>query len=309
MTPSQRRKKLATFRAKKAKKGFSWPKIIVLLLTLFAFFGYILLTSRFFNKNSKLSVVINKGDQIIVSTFDKKEGSITNIIIPGETQVSVSRQLGTWKIGSVWKLGENEKLSGTLLAETVIKNFRVPVGVWADGPFYGISEGELLPVFRALFGYKTNLGVGDRVRLGLFSLGVPPIQIVNIDLSSQNFLKETKLVGGEMGYVISSGLPESLSSIFSDTQINSLKPRILIEDYQTKREAVDTLVETLEVLGGKVTSITSKGAKEFYCEVSGVDKYTIEKVASIFGCVEQGQTADNNFDLTIKVGEEFGKRF
>lgn len=282
---------------------------MALLLPFLLLFVYIFLTSSFFGKSSKLTVVVNKKDSVLISTFDKEEGSITNLLIPGETQVNVSRQLGTWKAASVWKLGENEKLSGVLLTETVIKNFKIPVAAWADSPFSGISEGKLTSIFRAIFGYKTNLGGGDRIRLGLFALGVPPTKTINIDLSSQNFLRKTRLVGGEEGYIISSNLPESLNSIFSDARINSLKPRILIEDYQSRGEAVSILAQTLGVFGGKVTSIAKKGSKEFFCEVSGEDKYTVNTVAQVFGCTKQVAVQETNFDLTVKIGEDFGKRY
>ncbi|MBI4157390.1 hypothetical protein HY502_00905 [Candidatus Woesebacteria bacterium] len=309
MIPAQRRKKLAAFKKGRDEKGFLWSKIVSVILFFLFTFVYILATSNFFGKGGILTVVVNRRDSLLISTFDKESGLITNLVVPGETQLNVSRQLGTWKAGSLWKLGENEKLSGVLLTETIIKNFKIPVVAWADEPFSKISEGEVMSMPKAIFGYKTNLGVGDRIRLAFFSLGVPPIKRVSINLSEGSSLKKTKLIGGEEGYLVSDNLPESLNSIFSDTKINSLKPRILIEDYQVKSGSVDILVLTLEVMGGKVTSIAKKEAKEFYCEVSGVHKYTVKKVAQVFGCAKGAEAQISNFDLTLKVGSDFGERF
>lgn len=309
MTPNQRRKKLAAFKNKKKKTPFSLGKVISLLLIFFVVFGYIYFTSKVYALSSRTTVVVNKNDGVLITTFDKEEGSITNLVLPPETQVNVSRQLGTWKASSIFKLGENEKLSGTLLAETIMKNFKIPVYGWADAGFAAISEGGFFSSLRGVLGYKTNLGVGDRLRLAIFSSGVNPTKRLTIDLSGTGFLRKTKLVGGEDGYLILGNLPQSLSSIFTDRKINNLAPTILVENFQTRTGAVDVVAGTLEVLGGKVTSIVPKEKKDFYCEVAGADKYTVQIVSHIFSCAKTKETKKSNFDLTVRIGEEFGKRF
>lgn len=297
MTSARRRKKIAALKKSKTKKGFSFRKLLIPLVIVLVGWVFIWATSRTFAKNSKVTVVEGRASQVYVSTFDRGGGRITNLLLPRNTQVNVARQLGTWPIISIWRLGENEKLGGTLLAETIIKNFKIPVTAWADERYLALSRA------------KTNLGVGDRLRLALFSLTVSPSRRSNIDLSETGFLRKTKLVGGEEGYLISEKLPQSLYYIFSDDEINSANLRIEIQNFSERKGGSETLVAVLEVMGAKTSAITKKESKDFLCEVAGRDRKIAEKIAKIFGCRLYSRTDGDNFDLTIKVGEEFAKRY
>jgi hypothetical protein len=297
MTRNQRRKKIAKFREKKNRRGFSFKKLLFLLFVIFGITFYVWATSRAFAKNSKLTVVVGGGEQVTISTFDRERGTISNLTIPESTQVSVSRQLGSWPAESVWRLGQNEGLNGTLLAETILKNFKIPVVAWADGNYLKFAWS------------KTNLGVGDRLRLAIFSWGVAPSRKTNIDLGTFGILKKTRLVGGEEGFLVNDNIPESLYYLFADPKINSANLRIEVQNKAINRNGAEVVTGVLEVLGGKVAAISNKESKEFLCEVSGRDKQIVSKIASIFGCETTTFDKSENFDLTIIIGEEFAKRY
>src|SRR3989344_673748 len=281
MTPQRRRKKIRSYKEKKRNPGFPLKKVLFPLAFLAVIFLYLWGTSRIFAGNSKITVAVNGREQVYISTFDRESGSVSNLILPPNTQLNVSRQLGTWKAESVWRLGENEKLEGVLLSETILKNFKIPVNAWAEFPFYATSEGKLTGIFKAFLPYKTNLGMGDRIRLALFSLGVPPAKRINIDLKTQNFLKKTKLIGGEEGFIISENFPQSLYYLFSDTKVNSANLRIEIQNHSGVGRGADLVAAVLEVLGGKAAAITRLSSEDFFCEVSGDDKEIVRKIAQI----------------------------
>ena len=192
---TKRRKKLIRLKEKKRKNKFPLWKLATSFLLAISAIIYLWVTSGFFRSSTKPTFVVNDENGAIVSVFDKQQGTITDIVIPGNTQVNVSRQLGTWKLASVWKLGENEKLEGVLLTETIIKNFKIPVNAWRDH----------------LSG-RTNLGVGDRLLFWFFSLGASSGDKREIDLANQNFLKKTRLWSREEGYLVSDSPPPYLSS-------------------------------------------------------------------------------------------------
>lgn len=108
--------------SKKKKKSYL-IFIVVVFLTLLAFLVFFLTRARYWDGKTKLSVVINERDNVLISTFDPTLEEVTTVKIPASTQVEVSRSLGSWKLGSVWKLGKNEKVGGRLLQETIVKNF------------------------------------------------------------------------------------------------------------------------------------------------------------------------------------------
>ena len=137
MTPAQRRKRIANFK-RKGKRPLA--RLIVVALSA-VFVLYLVLTTKYWNSKEKLSMaIISPEGAVVVSVLDPQNGEITNISIPKNTQVEASRQLGTWKIKSIWALGENEKIGGALLKDTVVKNFKFPVSVWADGEALGFAS-------------------------------------------------------------------------------------------------------------------------------------------------------------------------
>ena len=171
MRPAQRRKRL---KASRKKGGFPLVRIIVVLFFITVAFILVSFLTRFWDGKTKLTMAINtEAGDIIVSSFDPKTESVTNIFIPGSTQLNVSRQLGSWRAKSVWQLGLNEKLVGTLLRETVVKNFSWPLMAWADEPAMGFAKGDFLGTIKAVFTpFKTNLKIGDKIKLAVFALSV-----------------------------------------------------------------------------------------------------------------------------------------
>src|SRR3972149_6326651 len=129
MTPARRRKYLRL--KKRGRRSFLKPLIYIgLALILIAFFFF---NTKLWKLNQKLGLVINSPDgNVVVMSIDKQNEDITIIEIPATTQLDVARQLGSWRAKSIWTLGENEKLGGALLRETIVKNFHFPVLGWAD---------------------------------------------------------------------------------------------------------------------------------------------------------------------------------
>ena len=70
-----------------------------------------------------------------------------------------------------------------------------------------------------------------------------------------------------------------------------------------------TVGEVIEVLGGKVTSIVRQKGEDFDCLVMGEDKRIVKKVALIFSCDYEIDQPDGSFDLELRIGKQFGKRF
>lgn len=310
MSPA-RRKKLAKLRLSK-KKTRGKPAISGLVGTLSFFlfmFVAVLFTTRLWNESSKLSVVFPRKDgNIAVTTFDTTNDSMTTISFPGDTQVEVARQLGTWRLKSVWKLGENEKISGMLLAETITSYFKLPVYVWADEGFEGFLKTSPFSILKsAVAPYKTNLGFGDKVRIGLFSVRVKGFKKVNIGKEDLKFLKYVELVDGEEGYIASGKVSESLLAVFSDPLIANLNVRVQISDSSPGTYVGEEVGEIIQTLGAKVASIDKNVGTEEDCSVSGRDRYMVEKVSLIFSC-KNGESAES-FDLRVILGESFAKRF
>ncbi len=127
------------------KKRFSSVKSLGLILLFFTLLFFLIFQSSFWDSDSKLTLVVNKKDgDVLIAVFNPVVDEVTSITIPKNTQLKVARQLGTWKAGSVWQLGENEDLEGKLLQETITYHLKLPVVAWADSPAEGFASGGLV---------------------------------------------------------------------------------------------------------------------------------------------------------------------
>lgn len=298
-------------RQRKKTKGSKLLRIIILSLLLVLFFILFKnLGNGFWDGENKLSLVVSKPEFVEVIIFDPKPGSMTTIRIPGNTEVEVSRGLGTWKLGSVWQLSIDQGKTGYLLSETVTKNFMFPAYLWAGGEAEGFTKGDLKSVLGAVFaGYKTNVGLFDRVKIGLFALGVKNTNRINVNLEETSLLKETKLKDGVSGFTISGKVSEKLLSFFSDNEVSDLNLRMQVVDFTGKPQVAQKVGAIVEVLGPKVASISKEDKKDFDCVISAKKKFFGERVARFFNCSQDSKPFLGNFDLKIELGEKFAERF
>lgn len=306
MTPAQRRKRIANF-----KRGGKRPLARFILVALFALFAfYLVLTTKYWNSKEKLSLAMMSSDgTVVVSVLDPKNGEITNISIPKNTQVESARELGTWKIKSIWALGVNEKLGGRLLKDTVLKNFKFPVSVWADEQALGFASGDTLAVLKAmLFPYDTNLKMGDRLRIGIFSLGLGNSKRTDLDLAKSGYLKKTRLTDGEEGYTVSGKIPKDLLVVFSDPEISRLGLKVHIRDASGNSRVAQEVAEVIEVMGAKVAAVSKEPKASSDCSIRG-SNFFAKDVAKLLSCKLEKEGPEGKFDLELEIGDGFAGRF
>ncbi|MFZ5932832.1 MAG: hypothetical protein ACOYT7_02025 [Patescibacteria group bacterium] len=306
MSPVQRRSRLKNL--KSPKRGLGGPRFLWFLIFLFAVFLLLFLPTRF-GGNLKLSMVVaRETGELVVSTFDREGESITNILIPGSTQLDVARQLGSWKARSIYRLGVNEGLGGSLLAETMVKNFSFPVVAWGANEFAGFASGDLASIVKSLVSNKTNLKIGDKLRLGIFALRIKNPKRMNIDLSQGPYLKRVRLTDGEMGYTVTGVGFEKLFAVFSEPEISAKSLRVEIIDASANPKVAAAVGRTIEVLGAKVASVKKEAAQEVDCTLSGKDEILLKRLSQIYSC-EEKKSPLSNFDLEIRLGKEFARRY
>ncbi|MFC1625491.1 hypothetical protein ACFL1Q_00410 [Patescibacteria group bacterium] len=270
------------------KKSFNLLKVIIPLVLLITIFLFWFFSPKHWNGKDKLSLVIGGGGDIKVSVFDPVNSEITSFIIPADTQVTVAEGKGIFKIKNVWQLGIDEHLGGKLLAETVTNNFNFPVYLWK-------GEG------------KTNMSLVDSILLSFFKMSVKEVDKNEIDLGKSLYVKKQKLEDGEWGYVLNGTIPERLTVYFSDYTIAENTPRVLIEDATGKIGISEKMGEIIEIMGGKIVSVQKKPNNDTNCTIGGGKKEVVEKFATIFSC--QKSKDQGEFDVTIKIGRAFAKRF
>lgn len=305
--PARRRKR--NKKRTRGKKSFDWSKALIvfcvfIIIFLASLVFYIKTTSKAFVSNEKLRLAINANEYVIVSIFDPSGKEITNIYIPKNTQVESARSLGTLPLGNIWELGENENLAGKLLAETITRYMRFPVRSWADAGAVGFTKKEGSLLAASLFPYESNLGVGDKIRLGIYAFGVTGTKINNIYLADTSHLTEKKLEDASQGYVLSAHPKKEILSLFADPYISQKQARVVIKNKSDNGEIPKKMGEVLEVLGMKVANIKQEETQEIGCTIRTKDEKIAMSIADYFTC-DQEIVEDMIFSAEIEIGEEF----
>lgn len=296
---------------RKKTKKIQIPRFIKLFFILGLLSVLLYFYSEFWNGKDKLSVAIRRSSgEILISTFDPNVSEITNVIIPADTQIQLSRQLGIIKAKNIWQLGINEKLGGKLLTESLTNHLKLPVFVFADSNAEGLATNNVLSLIKAVITpYKTNLKIGDRIRLALFSIGIQNSKRVNIELDQTSYLKKSELIGGEEGFIVTGVYPRGLLVIFSDSQISNEGTTVIINDSTKVAGIAQNLGEVIEVLGAKVASIEKLKEEDIYCSVSSKNTDVGRKLASYFSCDISEKSPPGSFDVEFNIGKDFADKF
>ena len=311
----QTRKKTSRRVTRNKKKNSSktnygrWKFLIVLILVV-AFVVYLMTNNKFWVSGNKLTLVTTQGSDVHVVVYDTEIEKITTIEIPGDTLVDVPRSLGSMRIKNVWQLGENEGIGGMLLAETVTKNFRIPVVVWADERANAFSTGNYIYIVGAAFvPYKTNMNFADRFHLALFSIGVKDFKKETVDIRHSAYLKEEQLPDGNVGYVVTGRVPKSIAILASDNAFAKEGVRVAIYDGTNIPGYAEQVGMILEAMGGKVVSINKIDHSDD-CIVESNNDMVRKRLSMLFSCTGKGSGGlKGNYDVEFTIGEVFYSRF
>lgn len=286
-----------------------WKYLVVLVLVV-TFVVYLMTNNKFWVSGNKLTLVTTQDSDVHVVVYDTEIEKITTIEIPGDTLVDVPRSLGSMRIKNVWQLGENEGIEGSLLAETVTKNFRIPVVVWADEGANAFSAGNYVSVIGAAFvPYKTNMNFADRFHLALFSIGVKDFKKETIDISKSAYLKEEQLPDGNVGYVVTGKVPKSISILASDNAFAKEGVRVAIYDGTNVPGYAEEVGMIIEAMGGKVVSVNKVDHSDD-CVVEGNDDVVRKRLTMLFSCTGKSKgELKGNYDVEFTIGEAFYSRF
>ena len=291
--PARRRKQRLIKKNKRLNiKGLAFLVLATLVVLFILFFQK--------SKMEKAVVVYPLRDYIEVAVFDFEKGEIISIEIPDTTEVNVARGLGTWKIGKVWQIGQNEKLDGELLRETVVKNFGFPVAFWMDGDLGSWLIDNEVRFSKGMFSAKTNLNWAQKIRLKQLGFFAKNNEKSSINLANTSYLVRNEFLDGTSGYRITGTVPEKLFVYFGNKKIAQVGT-ILVIDGSGTYGLVESVSKTISFLGNKVTLVQDGQTKPIECEVAGQGALEIEK---LLGCkVVNSDT--QGFDLVVTLGENF----
>jgi hypothetical protein len=296
---------------KKPKRRFPW--LFVVLAFLFVFIGIVILIfsrSSVWDGKTKVGVSVQKDNgDVAVLVLDPASTSITTLTIPSETEVQASNQLGTWKIGSITKLGRDKKIKEDFLKNTVIKTFGYPIDEESGVVFLSLISGNPLKRIQTAFTNTSGFSVMDKIKIALFSLQVNEVRRFDIDLSKTSQLERVKLLDGSLGFQVSENIPTNIEAYFAIDNKISGNLNLLINNATSVNRYSLFVGKVFETLGINVTSIQNKDVKDFDCKVTGLSRDIVIKMARIFSCETDFSAPSDNFDIQVDIGTAFKNRF
>ncbi len=284
---------------------------IILVLIVVVIIIKIQLSENLWTGNEKLSIAIdNKEDGVVVVLLDPKHNEMHKFYYPENLEIEAARNLGKWKIGSLWDLGENEKVGGSLLAQSITKSIRTPVYSWSNQQLLSILDKGLLAIPQNLinFNNSTNLSIKDFFRIFRFVTSIDKVNIVTYYAENLNYISSHTLRDGTDGYVVSR-MPETrISSLFSDEYVLSQPNRAVIISSIGNNWKAKQIGEVFEVIGVKVAAIREEANEVKDCEISANDEKLAINLSRYFDCDYNTKTS-TNFDVEIRIGQGFVNRF
>lgn len=303
----QKRKVHLNFSLHVNKKILIYVSLAFCLLFI-VFFSLAIANRRFWNGQDKVAVAVNDGEGATILLFDPQYNEVITVSIPKHTQIDAAKQLGVWKIETLWELGKQEHVNGQLLADSITKYFRFPVAAWADKNALGLSEGSMYKLYKAAFGiYDTNLTLGDRVAMAWFSFKVSNARRSEIELSETGYLKKSILSDGSEGYIKVEPPPQKILALFADSDIAKSSFAVGITDRTGQGQVAKNVGQVVQVLGAKVAAVDWKEEEDFDCVVKGRNEVLRDRIAQLFNCKREDE--NTGFDVEILLGTEFAKRF
>lgn len=259
-------------------------KAVIALTVLVSIFLLIFLIfirpSKFWDGKSRFRMVTGSPEgKVNYLLFDPKRNELKVYPLSLDTEIEASYDLGSWKIGSLWKLGIQENRGGgKMLSQSLIRGYGLPV----EGFLEYEGEVEAFNVARRLiFTRDTNLSLRDRLNLAWFTLHTKIAD--GSTLTTQSII-----VTGEELNTITDG-------IVTISNTNSLT--------EAQSRAVNVLVSNL---GGKVLDFsTLEDNPDQYCSVRGKSTFA-QKLAHILQCEF---TFDTTETTRVNLGNGFSKNF
>ncbi|MBN1168832.1 hypothetical protein JXA63_02980 [Candidatus Woesebacteria bacterium] len=282
--------------------------IAILLITTISLIGFFSSDGEW-DTDKKISFVVNSDPEIVVTSIDPGSKEIYSVMIPAETQVEVARNLGQWKLGSVWDLGFNEGLEGLLLAETVTRHFYLPTYLYIESQDTSFLEGNLLSAVRILLSpTASNIGRKDLLKIIRFTSSVKNPNRKAVDLKNTNYLTQKQLKGGGMGYIKTKDLDQRIIAPFSNDYISGTISIVKIINNSKNRLVSSDLGKVIEATGAKVAQVVNNEESQGNCMVSSKDVEIGEYYSKLFSC-DYERSSNDNFDVVITLNQDFVDRY
>lgn len=219
---------------RKQKKNTKVSLLIVLALALLLFLPLFIFWKVY---DIDKFTYVNKTDDgsaeiIIVDTDSDK---VIRYLIASDTQLDSAREYGNYKMVSLWNLSKKEDNSGSLITETITKNYFIPIYLWKNNTKSNLNVYQRIKSFLI---EKKSSGYDDTFKSSKlpnsilinfvnpeFSENIPTVNIEDLTGSydtAQNVSKIVEIMGGKIT-LNSKGYDENFDCVITSKDLSRAK--------------------------------------------------------------------------------------
>lgn len=273
---------------------------------------------RLWIPGARFTVLVAEEDPTLYS-YNPKSKELFIISFPANTEVEAARGLGTYLLGKLWALGEQENLSGELLASSVSRVFGLPIDGWMGpgGKSFFEPAGLSWPAvfLKAVFSGlgETNLTFFDRLNTLLEVAPVSRVYRKEISLEDKKVIVKSRLSDGVAGFKV---VPEQARVVFEvlqDEAVFEEGKTVEIVNATDKTGLGTSVAGVLSTLGARVVGTQTRREDVDDCVVrfkkSAAGSLTARKIVGILKCGREEKDSGAFADIEVLLGEKFAKRF
>lgn len=295
--------------------------VFALLLFFSLSAGYLLVIGNAIPKVETLLVISDPPVLVSVDFSSKKEKAVNFVLLPNKLETKSAWGYGNYRLESIYKLGEQEKIGGgQLLAESLQVSFGIPVSGWIDLRATNISGSPgklwLLSVFRKALFRKGSMNLPTKEAifwlLSIIKTGGVEYKVHDIEkdgLTYEEIIENRSLLG-----INTEKINQKYPWLFFDRELESEGMAIAVLNGSDHAGLASAAKKVIELMSGHVVLLADYPESAAGCvlktrkEIS--KSLTVLKLSRVFGCdiIHEDMRQNYRADVVIILGSEYSKR-
>jgi len=286
---------------------------------------------RVWKGDGRITIALKTGQSsstssgVYVVSFLESEKAVSVVSFPAGIQVDTSGGHGSWKIESLYPLGELNGKGGELLRRSLSEFLGVPIQGWIvdEKTDPALNREEVIRDLQQILGKSlftpkiTNLSLWDGSRLLLTLLFTNTSVGDWVDLSQTKILTQRHLPDGSQSFSADPALVDRLSQqLFSQPQLIDEALSIAVVNATDHQGLGTRAARLIANSGGEIVGVSDRKqmSEETTIIVSGkknLTSYSADFLSNQFLAdhVSQGETSGERADLVLVVGEGYYRYF
>lgn len=300
---------------------------LILAICVFFFSGVFLYLTFTRPRLYALTGVVIQSDPIILLSWHSIQKKLTIFVLPSDIHIEATRGYGIYPLGSLWKLGEMDKTSGSVLVESIEELFAVPVRYYLgmkkesfrlsqDSSDFIRKIFSFSNIFPFIFHtYDTNIPFMEFIRLVKIIVFLRQDAVEVYSLRDMPLFEEKTLPDTTHIRVFDTKRIDAFTEdLFQDDRIRKEAVRISILNTTSLPRLGERVARMLGNVGANIVSVGNDTGRELeICEIEGnkdkLKSFTVRFAKVAYNCTEKETNSGGIADVIFRIAHNYALRF